>query len=107
VVHLGLRRRTRARQLAYLNALLNERDHTLVLGDLNCESDELCLLPGIRAAGYPVLKEQFTFPSWRPRRRLDHVLVTPNVDVIEAQVLNDRLSDHLPVATEVRLRLEK
>jgi len=46
-----------------------------------------------------------TFPSWRPVRALDHMLVTPTVEVVDATVLDDALSDHLPVAAEIRLRL--
>jgi carbonic anhydrase len=36
----------------------------------------------------------------------DHVLATPRVDVIDARVLDERLSDHLPIATHIRLRLD-
>ena len=44
-----------------------------------------------------------TFPSWRPRRNIDHILVTPTVEVAKAEVLNYPLSDHLPISMEVVL----
>jgi endonuclease/exonuclease/phosphatase family metal-dependent hydrolase len=106
IVHLALGRRVRARQLNFLAALIRDRTDTIVLGDLNCEISELSAHSGVREAGLRGVHSQHTFPSWRPSRSLDHILVTPTVDVIGAKVLEERLSDHLPVATEIRLRLE-
>ena len=106
IVHLALGQRARARQLHYLATLINERTDTLVLGDLNCDADELAAHPGVREASLRAVHSQSTYPSWAPSRSLDHVLASPTVEVIGASVLDQRLSDHLPVATEIRLRLE-
>jgi len=106
IVHLALGRRARARQLDFLATLLNDRKDTLILGDLNCDPRELAVHAGVREAGLQTVHSQHTFPSWRPTRSLDHILVTPTVEVTGAAVLEERLSDHLPVAVEIRLRLE-
>jgi endonuclease/exonuclease/phosphatase family metal-dependent hydrolase len=106
IAHLALGRRTRAHQLHVLADLIGTGSDTLLLGDLNCDLPELNAHPGIRDAALRILHNGETFPSWRPSRSLDHVLATPEVDVIEARVLNERMSDHLPVATHIRLRLE-
>ena len=106
IVHLALGRRARARQLYFLTTLIKNRTDTLILGDLNCDPSELTLHPAVRAAHLRAVHGQHTFPSWRPSRSLDHILATPSVEVISATVLDQRLSDHLPVATEIRLRLE-
>ena len=106
IVHLALGRGARARQLQFISALIHDRIDTILLGDLNCEASELTAHDGLRNARLRGVHNQHTFPSWRPSRSLDHILVTPAVDVISATVLDDRLSDHLPVATEIRLRLE-
>lgn len=106
IVHLALGRRVRARQLHFLATLIRDRMDTIVLGDLNCDSIELSAHTGVRDAGLRGVHSQHTFPSWRPSRSLDHVLVTPTVEVVGATVLEERVSDHLPVATEIRLRLE-
>lgn len=106
IVHLALARRARARQLSFLAALVQDRSDTIILGDLNCEAGELAAHPGVRDAGLRGVHSQNTFPSWRPTRALDHILVSPTVEVIAATVLEERLSDHLPVVTEIRLRLE-
>ena len=42
-----------------------------------------------------------TFPSWRPHRRIDHILVTERILIEHTYVPPARMSDHLPVAMEV------
>lgn len=107
IVHLALGRRARARQLSFLAKLIRDRTDTIVLGDLNCGTRELAAHGGVRDSGLRGVHDgHHTFPSWRPTRALDHILVTPTVEVIGATVLEERLSDHLAVATEIRLRLE-
>lgn len=106
IAHLALGRRTRKRQLDFLAALIADRTDTVVIGDLNCGAAELTAHGAVRAASLRGVHSQHTFPSWRPSRALDHVLVTPTVEVVSATVLGERLSDHLPIATEIRLRLE-
>lgn len=106
IVHLALGMRARARQLHFLARLIDERVDTLLLGDLNCDAKELAAHPGVREAALRAVHSQPTFPSWAPSRSLDHILASRGVEVIGATVLGERLSDHLPVATEIRLRLE-
>lgn len=105
IAHLALTQRARAGQLSYLSGLVETGMDTLLLGDLNCEGQELAGHAGIKAASLRSLHSQHTFPSWAPTRSLDHMLASPSVQVTRATVLNERLSDHLPVATEIHLRL--
>lgn len=44
-----------------------------------------------------------TFPSHRPHSQIDHLLVTPPVEVLSAEVLPDLGSDHLPIRARLRL----
>jgi len=104
VAHLALGRAARTRQLGYLGALLADGGEALVLGDLNCEPAELAAHASLRSVGLRVLHTQATYPSWRPRRSIDHVLATSGIEVLNVAALNVQLSDHLPVAIEVRLR---
>ncbi len=107
IAHLALGRRARTAQLAYLARLVKDNQDTIILGDFNCDLRELSGHADLAKAGLRGVVNGHTFPSWRPFRALDHILVSPTVEVIEAVVLNEHLSDHLPVATEVRLRLER
>lgn len=104
IVHLALSRRGRLSQLDYLGDLINDYRHVVLMGDLNCRSDsaEIELLVNKTLMSEP-LHGLHTFPSWRPKRNIDHILVTPTVAVERAEVLNYPLSDHLPIAMQVLL----
>jgi len=104
IVHLALSRRGRLSQLDYLSDLINDYRHVVLMGDLNCRSDsaEIELLVNKTLMSEP-LHGLHTFPSWRPKRNIDHILVTPTVAVERAEVLNYPLSDHLPIAMQVLL----
>ena len=105
IAHLALTRRGRAGQLDYLASLVTPGEATLLLGDLNCGIDELAGHDGLHRARLRPLHDAHTFPSWAPARALDHLLATPELQVERVRVLDERLSDHLPVAGEIRLRL--
>jgi endonuclease/exonuclease/phosphatase family metal-dependent hydrolase len=47
-----------------------------------------------------------TFPSWRPQHNIDHILVTPTLQVDNIRALNFSLSDHLPLEMEISLPAE-
>ncbi|NJD05392.1 MAG: EEP domain-containing protein [Methylococcaceae bacterium] len=103
VLHLALSRRARMRQLGFVAELLARRERVMVMGDFNCEPDSRELQMLVRTADLqdPV-RELKTFPSWRPRRMLDHILVGKAWEVEHVRVLDCRYSDHLPVAMVLR-----
>lgn len=39
----------------------------------------------------------FTFPAWKPDRRLDYIFYRPELKMMKAEVLPSALSDHLPL----------
>ncbi|MDT8386707.1 MAG: endonuclease/exonuclease/phosphatase family protein [Thiogranum sp.] len=102
IVHLALSRRGRLSQMDYLSDLINDYRHVVMMGDLNCCSDspEIELLLNRTLMSEP-LHGMNTFPSWRPKRNIDHILVTPTVRVERAEVLSCSVSDHLPLAMEI------
>jgi endonuclease/exonuclease/phosphatase family metal-dependent hydrolase len=104
VLHLALSRRARLRQLAFVADLLQDLPHAVLMGDLNCEahSPELQLLTSRTGLCGPPC-EIGTFPSWRPHRMLDHILVTPSLRVRHVHAINFACSDHLPIAMEIEL----
>ncbi len=107
ILHLALGRRGRLRQMSFLASLIRGYHHVIVMGDLNCRSDsrEMALL--LKSANLcepaPGLH---TFPSWRPTRQLDHILVSPSIQVENVTVLSHTFSDHLPIAMEVTVPAE-
>lgn len=104
ILHLALSKRARLRQLAYVSEQVNEYPHAVVMGDLNCQVDstEMKLLFR-RTRLHEPLEEIHTFPSWRPRHHIDHILVTSDLKVIEAKAMQHTYSDHLPIMMEVAL----
>ena len=42
-----------------------------------------------------------TFPSWRPQRAIDHVLVTPALGIATMQAVPAAHSDHLALSVEL------
>ncbi len=104
IVHLALSRRGRMNQLDFIGDLVNDYRHVVLMGDMNCHSrsEEMELLLNKTLMTEP-LHGLNTFPSWRPKRNIDHILVTPTVEVERAEVLDYPLSDHLPVSMEVVL----
>lgn len=44
-----------------------------------------------------------TWPAHRPWHQIDHMLVTPGVDVVSGEVLGDVGSDHRPVRARLRI----
>jgi endonuclease/exonuclease/phosphatase family metal-dependent hydrolase len=104
VLHLALGRAARLRQMGYLAGLVNQFEHVIFMGDLNCDpsSPEMRRLAQETRLVAP-LHHQGTFPSWRPQRRIDHILVTPEIRIERSFVPRWRYSDHLPIAMEVTL----
>ena len=104
VVHLALGEKMRNTQLAYITRLLAPFRYAVVVGDFNCRLEHLGCSPlaelGLRA----VEGDLNTFPSWAPDRHIDHILASPGLEVSHSRVLTDcLLSDHLPLATEIRI----
>jgi endonuclease/exonuclease/phosphatase family metal-dependent hydrolase len=104
VLHLALGRRARLHQLRFVSELVRGLPHVIVMGDLNCEpnSPEIKLLTGSTELCDPVCEVK-TFPSWRPLKMIDHILVTSRLEVKNIRVVNFACSDHLPIAMDVRL----
>jgi endonuclease/exonuclease/phosphatase family metal-dependent hydrolase len=104
IVHLALGRRARQRQLDFVAQLVAPFDHVIVMGDMNCHCQAPEMLGFVGATGLQEPScDQSTFPSWRPMRTIDHILVSESLKVKDAQVLDYPLSDHLPISLEVAL----
>lgn len=102
IMHMALGKRGRRRQMQFLAELIGDYRHVIVMGDLNCRSDSPEMGQLLRSAH---LSEPapglHTFPSWSPDRQLDHILVSPSIQVENVSVLTHTFSDHLPIAMQV------
>lgn len=102
IMHLALGRRARLRQVAFIRELVADLPHVVVMGDLNfgCDSEEMRQLTASGRLIQPAC-EMNTFPSWRPIRKIDHILVSGSLQVENPKVVEYPLSDHLPIGIDV------
>jgi endonuclease/exonuclease/phosphatase family metal-dependent hydrolase len=102
LLHLALGQRGRMRQLEYISQLVHQYEHVVVMGDMNCQPDSIEMLSLMESVGLQAPSSELkTFPSWRPTRKLDHILVSPSLIVENASVLDVAYSDHLPISMEI------
>ncbi|NEX19265.1 endonuclease [Thiorhodococcus mannitoliphagus] len=104
IVHLALGWRARRRQLDFLARLAQSYPYIVVMGDFNCGCDSRGLRNMVRRTAMRGLDcELKTFPSWRPRHNLDHILVSAPLKTVAARVIDYALSDHLPISMTIEL----
>lgn len=102
VAHLSLGNGSRRMQLAFIAELLASHPHAVLMGDFNCVPDvpEMELLYSrthLRPPSFCVP----TFPSWKPARAIDHILVTDHLVHENARALPAAFSDHLALALDI------
>lgn len=103
VTHLSLDLGQRGKQIDTIAEIVGACDvPTLLAGDFNVSREEELDLLGQsalqKAASAP------TFPSWRPRKRLDHLFFSSHFEIARVYAFDAyRFSDHLPLVAEVRL----
>lgn len=103
MMHLALGAKTRALQLGYIRELIDGYRHQVLMGDMNTHATDLLEHSPLRDLGLVAPQVEATFPSWRPQRCLDHILLSPSLTLERVEVLAQPISDHLPVAVEIRL----
>ncbi|RCL29711.1 endonuclease [Pseudomonas sp. AFG_SD02_1510_Pfu_092] len=103
MMHLALGAKTRALQLGYIRELIGGYRHQVLMGDMNTHATDLLEHSPLRDLGLVAPQVEATFPSWRPKRCLDHILLSSSLTLERVEVLAQPISDHLPVAVEIRL----
>ncbi|TWH71332.1 endonuclease/exonuclease/phosphatase family metal-dependent hydrolase [Azomonas agilis] len=103
MMHLALGARERNRQLAYIRDLIAPYPQRILMGDMNTHAKDLLEHSPLKELNWQPPSILATFPSWRPKRNLDHILLSPGLVLKQAEVLPHPISDHLPVAVEIGL----
>lgn len=103
VTHLSLGKRPRSEQIRFLNNLCSKIKPPFVLmGDFNCPNWQEELKPLMTNPLLKHLNFGPTHPSWKPRRYFDHVFLSKNLALKNAEIYNkEKFSDHLAVLVEV------
>lgn len=105
IAHLSLGPQARRQQLDFIAELIGRTAPAVLMGDLNCALDSPELVALLRRTGLTPTHDAPppTFPSWRPRRAIDHILVSENVEIEKMWTLPHAVSDHLPLAAHIVL----
>ncbi len=104
IVHLALGRRARRQQLAFIAELARDHPHVIIMGDLNSPLRQWQDVGPLQELGlHSPAQDLPTYPSWRPQRGIDHILVGPTLRVSHVGTLPYHYSDHLPIAMEVQV----
>ncbi len=112
LTHLSLFKKTREYQIKELGKLVKTyKNPVLLVGDFNTfNSEELnYLLDNTQlvdayqedCADHQIM---YTGPSWKPKYRLDNILVSPQIKIKKYQIADIRYSDHLPVIVDFEIR---
>jgi endonuclease/exonuclease/phosphatase family metal-dependent hydrolase len=104
VAHLSLGAGSRLLQLGFIGEVLAPYRHAVLMGDFNCVPDvpEMELLykrTYLRPPSFCVP----TFPSWKPKRAIDHILVSEALRHENARALPAAFSDHLALALDIHV----
>ncbi len=104
IAHMALSPRARRSQFDYLIEIIGKHPHVILMGDFNCsasgkETERLYAHTKLQAPPVQFL----TYPSWKPSRAIDHILLSHAIKPLMLDVIKLPLSDHLPIAAEVQV----
>jgi endonuclease/exonuclease/phosphatase family metal-dependent hydrolase len=102
-VHMALSTRARHNQFCFLSELIGDAPHVVIMGDLNCSAEEWSRSPLGRRRWVMLGEALHTYPSWKPERQIDHILVSEGLTVHRAAAVDTLLSDHRPLEVELEL----
>lgn len=102
ITHLSLGASSRRVQLAYIAELLCIYPNIILMGDFNCSADhpDMELLYRNTHLIRPN-HSQPTFPSWQPKRAIDHILISPTLTVRKTQTIQAAWTDHLALSMTI------
>jgi len=106
-VHLPLGRSARRTQLKELADKCREMGKPVIIaGDFNLLHGSSELVPFLKDTEMKDAdnRNHPTYPSGLPRLRLDRVLVSKDIEILNFEVPRIPLSDHLPIVCDVELR---
>ena len=104
MLHLSLSKAAQQKQLGFIRELISDHQHVVLMGDLNSHAEQLLNDTPLKHANLiPLPETAHSFPSWRPERALDHILVSPSLEIRRSEVVSFPVSDHLPVALDIKL----
>ena len=113
VTHLSPTPFLHKKQTSFILEHMNKLNHSIIiLGDWNMKPHSKSWKNMIKyyldAWTVTNLDKGYTYPSTRPKLRLDYIFVTKEINVLQTKVITKQResSDHLPLFAKVKLPLE-
>lgn len=106
LVHLALSFKVRQQQILHLYNMIKQTDRPyIVAGDFNAFTgeDEIQLLMSASGLQNADKDMQPSYPSRKPKRHLDFILHSPEVQITKFEMPRVELSDHLPVVIDFEI----
>jgi len=107
LLHLSLSKRVRQIQLNHIANLLhtNKNRPVIIGGDFNTfggtkEIESICKELNLTN---PNVNNHPTFPSWAPKHQIDFILCSTDVKIINFEVPDIHLSDHMPIMLDFEI----
>ncbi len=103
LVHLALTFKTRQQQILHLYHMIKETHRPyIVAGDFNAFTgeSEIQLLMSASSLKNADPQLQPSYPSWKPKRHLDFILHSPEIQINSFEMPRVGLSDHLPLVID-------
>lgn len=103
LVHLALSFKTRQKQILHLYEMVKNCDRPhIVAGDFNAFTgeDEIRLLMSASGLKNADPQRRPSYPSSGPKRHLDFILHSPDINVTRFEMPRTQLSDHLPLVID-------
>ena len=107
LVHLALNYRARQKQLGDLYGLVRDcKKPKIIAGDFNAlwGDDEIRLFLAATEMTNPNIENKPSFPSWAPKRQLDFILYSKEIECKKFWMPQVTLSDHLPLLIDFELK---
>ncbi|WP_303292993.1 endonuclease/exonuclease/phosphatase family protein [Marinobacter sp. ST-43] len=104
LMHLSLSKSAQQKQLGFIREQIANYRHVVLMGDMNAHAEQLLTRTPLKETDLiPLPDTAHSFPSWRPEKALDHILVSPSLEIRRSEVVSYPVSDHLPIAMDVAL----
>ena len=105
VTHFGLNDDEQINAVKTVVANL-EKEKCILMGDFNLRPDSPILLPireRMKDTASVFSEELLSFPSDNPREKIDYIFVSPDIEIISADIPAIVASDHRPHTAELKL----
>ena len=107
--HFGLNKQERERMVAKLITIIDATKTPLILaGDFNSQPDDEVIKPIYdrltSASDVAGIREQKTFATYNPFLTIDYIFYSKHFELVKAEVLPLKLSDHYPLTANLKLK---